>query len=101
MEEADRLKRDIQRCASLTVHLDRKLITDLTSNKRVDGLPVIVSGNGISQLLTVAKLSTGTGEAQAAAGQIFYNLILQHKEGGKLEGDDYLDQEKDKEKMPG
>ena len=33
----------------------------------VDRLPVLVSGKGVSQLLAVAKLPSGTGEAQASA----------------------------------
>src|SRR5262249_3738673 len=38
-----------------------------TSKQQVDRLPVIVSGNGVYSLLTVAKLASGTGENQAAA----------------------------------
>ena len=50
----------------LVVHWDGKLITDLTG-KQVDRLPILVSGLGISQLLAVAKLQAGTGQAQANA----------------------------------
>ncbi|KAK2703771.1 hypothetical protein QYM36_017903 [Artemia franciscana] len=35
--------------------------------KKVDRLPVLVSGKEVLQLLTVAKLPSGTGEAQASA----------------------------------
>lgn len=51
----------------LVVHWDGKLIADLTSKEKIDRLPVIVSGNGVYSLLTVAKLARGTGEDQAAA----------------------------------
>ena len=39
---------------------------DLTGSDHVDRLPVLVSGNGVSQLLCVAR-TTGTGEGQATA----------------------------------
>ena len=51
----------------LVVHWDGKLIPDLIGKEKVDRLPVLVSGEGTSQLLTVAKLPSGTGKAQAAA----------------------------------
>jgi len=51
----------------LVVHWDGKLLPDLTGKEKVDRLPVLVSGKGISQLFTVAKLPSGTGEAQADA----------------------------------
>ena len=41
------------------VHWDGKLILKLTGKQKEDRLPVLVSGKGISQLLTVAKLSAG------------------------------------------
>lgn len=43
------------------------MILDLIGKEKVDRLPVLVSVKGVSQLLTVAKLPSGTGEAQAAA----------------------------------
>ena len=41
-------------------------MAELTGSDHVDRLPVLVSGNGVSQLLSVAR-STGTGEDQARA----------------------------------
>ena len=35
--------------------------------KKKDRFPVLVTGKNVSQLLTVAKLESGTGAAQAAA----------------------------------
>ena len=49
------------------VHWDGKLLPDLTGKSKVDRLPVLVSKKGVSQLLTVAKLPSGTGETQATA----------------------------------
>ncbi|KAK2706392.1 hypothetical protein QYM36_016436 [Artemia franciscana] len=49
------------------VHWDGKLIPDLIGKEKVDCLPVLVSGKEVLQLLTVAKLPSGTGEAQASA----------------------------------
>ena len=51
----------------LVVHWDGKLLQDLTGNEYVDMLPVFESGKNISKLLNVAKLLSGTGEAQAKA----------------------------------
>ena len=44
-----------------------KLLRDLTTKEHVDRLPVIVTANGVSQLLKVAKLPNGTGLQQAKA----------------------------------
>ena len=52
---------------SLTVHWDGKLLPDLTGNKKVDRLPILVSGSEVIQLLSVPKLLNGSGEAMAAA----------------------------------
>ncbi|GBM56885.1 hypothetical protein AVEN_227383-1 [Araneus ventricosus] len=53
--------------AKLTVHWDGKLLQNLTGKEKVDRFPVIVSGKSVHQLLTVAKLASGTGEKQAIA----------------------------------
>ena len=52
---------------SLTVHWDGKLLPDLTGNKEVDRLPILVSGSGVIQLLAVPKLLNGSGETTAVA----------------------------------
>ena len=49
------------------IHWDGKLITELTGKQKQDRLPVFVSVKGISQLLTVAKLSAEKAIAQAQA----------------------------------
>ena len=51
----------------LTVHWDGKLLEDLVEKKHVDRLPTRLSGNGISKLLGVPKLVSGTGELVATA----------------------------------
>ena len=45
-----KLKTDLQDVL-LIVHWDRKLMEDITGKRQVDRLPIIVSGNGSSQLL--------------------------------------------------
>ena len=45
----EKLKADIP----LTVHWDGELMDDLTSRSRVDHLAILVSGQGVSQLLKV------------------------------------------------
>ena len=49
------------------IHWDGNLILDLTGKEKHDQLPILVSGKGISYLLSVAKLPSGTGCAQATA----------------------------------
>ena len=56
---AGTLKADFQTDCPLVVHWDGKLLRDLTTKQYVDRLPVIVTGNGVSQLLKVAKLPKG------------------------------------------
>ncbi len=56
----------------LVVHWDGKILPELTGKTSVDRLPILVTGEGITQLLGVPKLSSGTGEATAAA---VYNLL--------------------------
>jgi len=68
-QRAASIKAKFQGNGPLVIHWDGKLIPDLhvIGKQKVDRLPVLVSGKGISQLLTVAKLPSGTGEAQATA----------------------------------
>lgn len=49
----------------LIVHWDGKLISDLSMKEHVDRLPILISGQGISQLLKVTKIPTSIGKEQA------------------------------------
>ena len=53
----------------LVVHWDGKLVPDSVTggSRKVDRLPILVSGNGVAKLLSVPKLDTGSGEAMANA----------------------------------
>ena len=62
-----KLKEEFEGDSSLVVHWDGKLMQDLTGQKEVDSLPVLVSRKPVSQVLFVAKLPSGTGQAQASA----------------------------------
>lgn len=62
-----RLKSEFASTVPLTVHWDGNLMEDLTNKEHVDRLPILVSGVGMEQLLTVSKLPSSTGEAQAQA----------------------------------
>lgn len=64
---AAELKADFNPLKPMVLHWDGKLMEDLTGDLKVDRLPVIVSGSGIEQLLSVPKLSSGTGQAMADA----------------------------------
>ncbi|GBP84417.1 hypothetical protein EVAR_47804_1 [Eumeta japonica] len=64
---AESLKKEFKSETPLTVHWDGKLIEDITGHETVDRLPILVSGNGVDQLLSVPKLNRGTGEACARA----------------------------------
>lgn len=61
------LKNEFTVDVPLTVHWDGKIIEDIVGNETVDRLPILVSGKGIDQLLSVPKLESGTGEAIATA----------------------------------
>lgn len=51
----------------LVVHWDGKILLDIVENKKVDRLPVLVSGNDTEKLLGVPKLTSGSGESIADA----------------------------------
>ena len=51
----------------LIVHWDSILMKDVTGQTFVDRLPVLVSDNGIFQLLAIAKISSSVCDAQANA----------------------------------
>ena len=57
---------------NLWVHWDGKLLEDLVGKKHVDCLPTLVSRHGISELLGVPKLVSGTGEMVAT---VVFNTI--------------------------
>jgi hypothetical protein len=61
------LKNDFKPNVPLTIHWDGKLLEDITGKQSVERLPILVSGDGIDQLLAVPKLPAGTGEAAATA----------------------------------
>jgi hypothetical protein len=59
----------------MVIHWDGKLMDDTTdkdNNKKVDRLAVVATGQGISKILGIPKLSNGTGEAQASG---VFNLL--------------------------
>lgn len=71
-ERAAAIKDEFHADVPLIVHWDGKLMADLVNREHVDRLPVIVTGNGVAQLLQVAKLPSGTGinVAKAVVGSL-------------------------------
>ena len=61
---AKALKKDFHVNVPLVVHWDGRLMADLSGNEYMDRLAVLISGNGISQLLKLG-ITTRTGEDQA------------------------------------
>ena len=61
------LKEEFSTNVPFIILWDGKLMEDLPSQNLVDRLPVLVSSLGVEQLLSVPKLPTGIGEAQAFA----------------------------------
>ena len=51
----------------LTIHWDEKMLTDTSGKEVVDRLPILVTGDGVQQLLGVPKISSGTGLAMSTA----------------------------------
>jgi len=66
-KSVSQLKQNFHVNGPITVHWDGKLMQALTGREHIDRLPVIVTGQGVRQLLGVPKLAAGTGEAQASA----------------------------------
>lgn len=64
---AAELKAEFRSLEPLVLHWDGKLMGDLTSDEKVDRLPIIVSGSATEQLLCIPKLPSGTGQAMADA----------------------------------
>lgn len=61
------LKAALRIAPSVVIHWDGKLLPDITSQAKVERLPIILSGVNTQQLLGVPKLSRGTGLQQALA----------------------------------
>lgn len=70
---AESLKSGFKPNGPLTIHWDGKMIEDITGHETVDRLPILVSGQGIDQLLSISKLARGTREASASA---VYEIIM-------------------------
>jgi len=64
---ADEIMATFNPSVSLMVHWDGKLLPDITGREVVDMLPILVTGDGLQQLLGVPKLSSGSGLAMATA----------------------------------
>lgn len=55
-----------QLCATV-LHWDGKLLRDISKNKTVDRLAIIISDGEIEQILSIPGLEDGTGSTQASA----------------------------------
>ena len=64
---ADNLRDKFKADIPLAIHWDGKILEDIAGEEVVDRLPVLVSGNGVEQLLGVPKLDHGTGKAMSDA----------------------------------
>ena len=64
---AEGLRINFKASVPLTIHWDGKMMEDIVGRETVDRLPILISGEGINQLLAVPKLSSGKGEATASA----------------------------------
>ena len=65
--QANNIKSQFQPDSFVIIHWDGKLMPDLTGDSKVDRLPVIATQGKKSQLLSVPKLTSGTGKEQAEA----------------------------------
>ena len=64
---ASKLRAEFRPEVPLTIHWDGKILEDIAGRETVDRLPILVSGEGVEQLLNVPKLDAGTGLATASA----------------------------------
>jgi hypothetical protein len=60
-EIAEDIKQSFVTDVPLTVHWDGKLLTDITGCKNTERLPILVSAEGKSKLLSIPKLCSGKG----------------------------------------
>lgn len=52
---------------NIILHWDGKILPDIMGQEKVDRLPIVLSSDGITKLLSVPKLDSSTGKAQAEA----------------------------------
>lgn len=64
-EKAAMLKENLNLANHLTVHWDGKQLAQEGSSKKIERLPIVVSGLNSDQLLGVPMLEGGTGDKQA------------------------------------
>lgn len=62
---AAQLKKNLQLAPALVLHFDGKLLPTWRKSKKVERLPVVVSGSGCNQLLGVPKIIDGRASHQA------------------------------------
>ena len=61
------MKEDSKHNIPLVVHWEGKIVCDILGKKDIDRLPIVVSGVGAEQLLSVPKLLEGTGQRIATS----------------------------------
>ena len=61
---AENLKLEFDATVPQTVHWDGKLMEDITTEKHIDRLPILVSGANTEKLLGLPKLTSGTSASQ-------------------------------------
>ena len=71
---AEHLKSNFNPNVPLTIDWDGKILEDITGKEKVYRLTILVSGQGVNQLLAVPKLPGGNGIA--AAGAVHTSLVL-------------------------
>jgi len=64
---AENLKDSFKTDVPLTAHWDGKMMSDIAGREIDDPLPVVISGLGIDQLLSVPKVAAGTGDNMATS----------------------------------
>lgn len=64
---AEDLKKEFRTEERYVVHWDGKVLCDISENKNVDHIAILLSVSGVDQLLAVPKADSGTAHQQAAA----------------------------------
>ena len=64
---AEDLKKEFRTEDRYVVHWDGKVLSDISEKKSVDRIAILLSVNGIDQLLGVPKADSGTAHQQASA----------------------------------
>ena len=82
-QRAEEIKQSFKVDTPLVVHWDSKLMPDLTGRDKVDRLPILVTGNGVSKILAIPMLKDSKAEETAA---VIFSTVKEWNLIGRVKG---------------